>query len=83
MFKSKTVTVYSKPGCTSCTVCKNLLKRNGIKFNEVQDVEKLLSLGAKYNIVTAPIITIDNKVYSLSELNSIIKKIKKGEEVEL
>ena len=77
----KNITVYSTPTCPKCEQLKDMLKKNNIKFNEIDmsTAEGLteLRINGVFSI-TAPILQIDKKTLEHDELfkeSGTLKKI--------
>lgn len=55
--------IYSLPNCTNCKLVKEFLLQKKIPFEEICDEEKIIELGEKYNIFTAPILEINGEFF--------------------
>ncbi len=73
------VVVYGGEGCQQCVTAKTTLYRKGVEF-EYQDLtpELKAELESKFSPLprSLPIITLDEKVYSFSNLTEVIKLAK-------
>ena len=58
------ITVYSIPNCGSCRFLKQRLKDKNIDFIEIVDIDKIVELGGKTNILKAPIVQIDEEYFT-------------------
>jgi glutaredoxin 3 len=59
-----TVTIYTKPSCTSCFAAKSLLNGKGISFNEISidsDPDAAVSLAWRTGRATVPQIFVGTK----------------------
>lgn len=59
------VIVYSTPTCPYCTMAKNFLKDNSIKFKEIdvsRDIQKAREMVEKSGQMGVPVIEIDDKI---------------------
>ena len=61
------ITVYSIPNCGSCRFLKQKLNDKNITFTEVEDIDTIVELGMKTNILKAPIVEIDGQYFSDKE----------------
>ena len=63
------INIYTMPTCGICKVMKTKMKAKNIPFNEY-NLEEHLDL---FDITTAPILTVDDKIYcSPTEINEWI-----------
>lgn len=61
---TKPVTVYTTRACPHCTRAKELLKRRGIPFKEIdvtEDAQKRKEAEERYGWMTVPIVVIGDK----------------------
>jgi len=60
----KSVTIYTTHSCPHCARAKDLLKRKGIAFEEIdvtEDPKKREEAQERYGWMTVPLIVIDDK----------------------
>ena len=73
------VIVYSTPACPFCVLVKNFLKKNNIKFEEIdvsKDEEKKQEMFEKSGQMSVPVTEIDGRVivgYKLDEIKEALK----------
>ena len=73
------VIVYSTPACPFCVLIKNFLKKNNIKFEEIdvsKDEEKKQEMIEKSGQMSVPVTEIDGRVivgYKLDEIKEALK----------
>jgi len=73
------VIVYSTPACPFCVIIKNFLKKNNIKFEEIdvsKDDEKKQEMIEKSGQMSVPVTEIDGRVivgYRLDEIKEALK----------
>ena len=68
------VIVYSTPACPFCVLIKNFLKKNNIKFEEIdvsKDEKKKQEMIEKSRQMSVPVTEIDGKVIVGYELDEI------------
>lgn len=61
---SKSVTIYTTQTCPHCVRAKELLKRKGIEFREIDvtdDASKRLEAEERYGWLTVPLVIIGGK----------------------
>lgn len=77
---AKPVTVYTTHACPHCHRAKDLLKRKGIAFQEVditEDSKKREELEERYHWMTVPVIIIGDKF--IGGANELYKLERNGE----
>jgi glutaredoxin-like protein NrdH len=60
------ITIYSKPGCHKCKLTKDMIKRKGLDFNEIditQD-EDAAALLASMGVMVLPYVVTDRDSWS-------------------
>ena len=73
------VKVYTAPGCTFCILVENFLKKNNIKFEEIdlsKDLKAKEEIIKKSGHVGVPITEINGKIivgYDLKKLKEALK----------
>jgi len=73
------VIVYSTPACPFCVLIKNFLKKNNIKFEEIDvsnDEKKKQEMIEKSGQMSVPVTEIDGRVivgYKLDEIKEALK----------
>jgi len=72
------VIVYSTPICPFCILVKNFLKKNNIRFSEVdisKDEKKKQEMIQKSGQMSVPVTEIDGKIiigYKISEIKGVL-----------
>ena len=67
------ITVYTTPACAQCEMTKKVLRRNGIKFDEIDvstDIEALKEIQAM-GFTQAPVVCADDKCWSGFRLDKL------------
>jgi glutaredoxin-like YruB-family protein len=73
------VIVYSTPACPFCVLVKNFLKKNNVKFEEIdvsKDEEKKQEMIEKSGQMSVPVTEIDGRIivgYKLDEIKEALK----------
>ena len=73
------VKVYSAPGCAFCVIVENFLKRNNIKFKEIdisKDAKAKEEMKKKSGQESVPVTDVDGKIivgYDLKKLKEALK----------
>ena len=67
------VTFYSTR-CPKCRVLESKLKAAGIEYTEVNDVDKMITLGFK----SAPLLEVDGKVMDFVAANKYLNGVKES-----
>jgi len=73
------VIIYSAPACPFCVLVKNFLKKNNIKFEEIdvsKDEKKKQEMIEKSGQMSVPVTEIDGRVivgYKLDEIKEALK----------
>lgn len=65
------LTLYTTESCPRCKVLKMKLDKKNIKYDEVSDVDVLVSKGIKQ----APVLEIDGEFLNLSQANDYINSL--------
>lgn len=65
------MTLYTTKDCPRCKVLKMKLDKKNIQYNEVQDIDVLISKGIKQ----APILEVDGELLDLSKANTFINSL--------
>ena len=65
------MTLYTTESCPRCKVLKMKLDKKNIKYDEVSDVDVLVSKGIKQ----APVLEIDGEFLNLSQANDYINSL--------
>lgn len=60
------ITLYTTH-CPNCTALERMLKTKGIEFDIVDDKDKIVEMGRANNILSAPILQVDDKVYKFTD----------------
>lgn len=60
------VTLYTTH-CPNCTALERMLKTKGIEFDTVEDKDEIVEVGRANNILSAPILKVDDKVYKFTD----------------
>ncbi len=72
------VTVYSTPTCPYCHMAKDFLKKNGVKYSDVDvsaDQKKAEEMVKKSGQMGVPVIDIDGKIIVGYDLPAIKKAL--------
>ena len=73
------VVVYTTPACPYCVMVKNFLKKNNVKFEEIDvsnDEQKKKEMIEKSGQMSVPVTEIDGKFivgYKLNEIKEALK----------
>jgi len=68
------ITIYTTPACPYCVIIKNFLKKNNIKFEEIdvsKDEKKKQEMIEKSGQMSVPVTEIDGKVFAGYKLDEI------------
>ena len=60
------VTLYTTH-CPNCTALERMHKTKGIEFDTVEDKDEIVEVGRANNILSAPILKVDDKVYKFTD----------------
>lgn len=74
------ITLWST-NCPKCNVIKKKLEQKCIKFDLVEDTDKVLEFGKLNNIMSAPLLEVENgvhKVYTFKDAVDFINSYKEG-----
>lgn len=63
--------LYTTKNCPRCKVLKMKLDNKNIEYNEIQDIEVLISKGIKQ----APILEVDGEFMDLAKANTFINSL--------
>ena len=63
--------IFYSTHCPKCKVIETKLKRAGLEYTEVDNVEEMLGLGIR----TAPMLKVDGKMLDFSEANRFLKGV--------
>ena len=63
--------LYTTKDCPRCKVLKMKLDKKNIQYDEVQDIDVLISKGIKQ----APILEVDGELMDLSKANTFINSL--------
>lgn len=65
------LTLYTTPSCPRCKVLKMKLDKKNLEYNEISDVDVLLSKGIKQ----APVLEINGELLNMSQANDYINSL--------
>lgn len=65
------MTLYTTANCPRCKVLKMKLDKNNIQYDEVQDIDVLISKGIKQ----APMLEVDGELLNLDKANKFINSL--------
>jgi len=74
-----TVKIYTAPGCAFCVIVENFLKRNNIRFKEIdisKDAKAKEEMKKKSGQESVPVTDVDGKIivgYDLNKLKEALK----------
>lgn len=57
------ITVYSSPTCPKCKMLKLTLQKEGIEYEENQDLEVMKSLG----ITSVPVLSVNGQLFGMQD----------------
>ena len=57
------IKLYTMPGCAQCLMLKSLLNKKHIAFEEIEDMDQALEVGAAHGIMGAPILVAEDGTY--------------------
>lgn len=63
--------LYTKENCPRCKVLKMKLDKKNIKYDEVSDIDLLISKGIKQ----APILEVDGEFMDLNKANTFLNSL--------
>lgn len=69
------VQLYTRPGCSKCSILKLKLQQAGINFSQIDNEETLIKIGLENNISSAPILQVDANFYDFSRALEYIKRV--------
>ena len=67
------ITLYTTH-CPNCTALEKMLKAKNIEFDIVEDKDKIIEVGRANNILSAPILKVDDEVYKFMDALKWVKK---------
>ena len=67
------ITLWST-NCPKCNVIKKKLEQKGIKFDLVEDTDKVLEFGKLNKVMSAPILVIDDQIMDFKAANDWINR---------
>lgn len=67
--------VYST-GCPMCNIIIELLNKNNIKYELIEDEQEVLKVAKEYSVSSVPFAIINNKLYKASEIANYISNTK-------
>lgn len=59
--------------CPKCKIVELKLKQANIEYDEIDDVDIVVSTGKANNILSAPILEVDGKYYNFSDAITFLK----------
>jgi len=66
------ITLYTTEHCPVCNMVKNTLKKKGVEFNIVNDIEIMTMKGFK----SAPMLEVDESIMNAKDAINWIKSLK-------
>ena len=66
------VTLYSTH-CPKCEILEKKLLQKGIVFTLIDDNAEVVKFGKEHKIMSAPILKVNNAVFSFSDANAWLK----------
>ena len=73
------VTLYSTH-CPNCNALESLLKAKNIEYEIVDDKDKIVEVGRACNILSAPILVVEDKPYKFIDAVKWVKSKRKDVE---
>ena len=67
------ITLYTI-GCPKCKILARKLDEIKLNYNTVSDIDKIIEVGKSCNIMSAPILQVNDKYYDFSGAMKIIKE---------
>jgi len=61
------IIVYGMKHCSMCRMLKQKLENKNIDFQYIEDEQVIMKLAQEVNILTAPIVKIDNNYFNLQD----------------
>lgn len=61
--------------CPNCKTLEKMLEQNGIEYEMIEDKDKIVEVGRREKILSAPILEIDGKFYKIPEAFKVIRGI--------
>lgn len=66
------IKVYGKENCSKCETIKKILDEKNIGYEYFEDLKTLMIVGSKARIMSAPIIEMNDKFYSLESFLEVL-----------
>lgn len=61
--------------CPKCKILEKKLDNLSLKYEKIDDIDKVVEIGTKHNILSAPILEIDDVMYDFSSANKQLNKL--------
>lgn len=71
------MTIYTT-GCPKCRVLEKKLEQLGETYETVNDVQKVVEVGRREGILSAPILERDGKFYDFTHAVSLVNELARG-----